>query len=1622
MALVVCGNPAFSEGSRTLYPADYDSAGSRAALDLQSSQMYLNRVKREGFHYVYAEAGEYITVASSNRNNNGDIQIFNPQPLGFGTPGDETIPASASFSCSGGSLEAGLHYSGSGRGYINNRTNELAGPRALMTNTGAGYSACGYQAPTTGIYGVRFGRANTGGGPDGTLGLSPSNQTAEAWDITIRSDDTSTVDINGRVFSYAFLGYTGGNSRPVFHSLYYITTDGYRYRQDLRGLDPNGYALYANTFGFLDDNQPLYKTIRGDSFNINVVPLQVTTQAAQYPIFYSDVMDPFIEPEVEKILDELSIPLSPPSPTISNVSFSGVISGSTTAKGVGGEFTFDTTGTVSYEIVISRDGVNFDAAETTNRVLNGIAYAGSHVAIWDGLDNDLNAFPAGTYSFSAAGRAGEVHFPIIDAENNDDSDSNGQVGGGPTIERLNGVSPGDRTVFFDDRGYITTSGEAIGILNGDLCGGTGANPADPPEALAGVDSLTPYRLWEGGRNANSDCSSNAGWGDAKAVNLWTYFLSTPEAESLSIIDSSIDLATSVVVPDSVTAGDTVQGTVSFSNFGNTAATNVSYMLSLNPGLGTVTIPSANLPTGWTATYNNVNGVVTITPSLADQNLAAGASYSGITFSYTAPASGPVNVTSEISSADTDDVPSNNISMGSTAVGDVDVRSSITGVPALVEPGSNVTGAVVFSSVGIGDADGVTYGMQIGSGGEYPASVTFTNLPGGASANYTAADGSVTFSGLPDTFLSGDTLSLNFEFTTRIAEGVSYPISSVITTTDNDANPSNDTDAATVATGYNSASIVVNATPSCQNDVPYLLYDITAVGFTPNTSATVEFLEVGSGTVVETLTNQPLVDGKILWPGAAIDGSGNGTAWPGWVFSAGAWSQVPSSVRPNVQVRFSVNPSETVLVSYPPATPGCVAEAPPGTLVDLSTTITANDAMVLPGGGTGGTVTFANNGPTTAFNTNYSLTIGSAGTVPSNVMFTGLPVGASATIDTNTGVVTFIGMPDELKNGDAFNFSYTYVAPLTEGVSIQVSSAIDSSVAESDASNNMAADSTEVAFTPGASISIDAQSVCDMNAPYVEYDVTAIGFTPNTLATVQFIDANGATVQTLTNQPLTGGRLLWPGAAIDGSGEGSAWPGWSFSGGVWSQVPSLVRPELDVEISVNPTDRVTLSYPPATPDCDANPPPAREVDAQVILSGFPVQAGSGEVVSGVVTFSNNGPNAAEGTTYMLTIGAPGNLPDDVTFTSLPAGVVASFDDTTGTVTFTGMPTDLPIGTSLEVGLSYTLPADVAEITVAGSIDTTNPDSNLANNNDSAATAEISITIDASAVCDRNAPYVEYEVTALGFTPASLATVEFIDANGTVVQSLTDQPLTGGRLLWPDAAIDGSGEGSAWPGWVLSAGVWSQVPSLVRPDLDVEISVNPSDRVTLSYPPATPDCDASPPTAREVDAVATVSGFPATADGGDLVSGTVTFGNNGPNGGLGASYLLSVGEPGSAPSDVDFTTLPSGVSASYDAATGVVTLSGMPTALESGDTLTIDISYTMPEDSGNIAILASVSTTNPDSDNTNNSASTLVASGPEAAPPAPTQPVPVPGVPLPQLLLLILLVATGGMRFSAKARRT
>jgi uncharacterized repeat protein (TIGR01451 family) len=627
--LVLVATNAAAEGSRTLFPSSYPATGFRADLDLSldatpATLPYVGVTARRQFIYVYANAGEYILLGSSNRANGGDILVFNPQS--FGTKGSETIPATADFTCSAVTPPVGS-FSGGARGTIATRTNELAGPNSAdnSATVANGYAPCAYLAPVSGIYGVRFTVATSGGsGPTGSVAtLHVGNATVAAWEVQVRATATTTADINARAFTYSYVAFTGGNSRPVFHTLYYATLDGQRYQQTMQGFDPNGYALWANISGFLDNGQPLYKDIRGG--NAQVQPgtgqfvAELSAQAPQFPIFFSTV-DPTgpNAAEATTVLNALAIPLAPAAPTIDNPTFIGQQSGNQTYVGGGGTFTFTASNDTSYQIVISADGVDFDPANPANATLTGLAPNGSDTAAWDGNANNGTPFPVGTFTFQITGRNGEIHFPIVDDE--------GNANGGPTLTKLNGSPLGDHTVYFDDRGYVTSAGTPVGTLNGLLCPANPPVPPTPDHSLLGIDSNAQtlsgpdcnggagtcyYRYWPANGNANSDCAATAGFGDAKGLNLWSFQQSPVQSLTLVINAANITLVKSG--PATVVLNTPFDYTIGLGNSGTGASSTtltVSDVLpanvvanSVTPGPGVSSVNCGALPSTAGATLS-----------------------------------------------------------------------------------------------------------------------------------------------------------------------------------------------------------------------------------------------------------------------------------------------------------------------------------------------------------------------------------------------------------------------------------------------------------------------------------------------------------------------------------------------------------------------------------------------------------------------------------------------------------------------------------------------------------------------------------------------------------------------------------------------------------------------------------------------------------------------------------------------------------------------------------------------------------------------------------------------------------------------------------------------------------
>ncbi len=614
VVFAVAAGVARAEGSVQLYPVNAPCAPNSAGGSCRANIEWRTdaygpapgaQVRRRSYMQVYANAGEVLAMGSSAIGvGSGDILVYNP---GVVTDSNaEPLPALVTgvngFRCSDQRTASGI----AAQGRITSRAQELAGPQAVDGSGNLpGYVPCSYVAPTTGIYGVAFyGPAGDGSGVDGGVTAdinlaaaanfdATQGTSIAAWDLTVRSSVSSTTGVTGRLFTNALIAFTGDNGRPVNARLEVVTLDGFHYRVDTRGIDPNGFAFYGNQVGFLDGDgvTPLYHDALGTTSSSELTGLAggVTFAAPAFPIFFGT--------PASATLAALNIPATPVAPVISSVSFAGNISGSTSSLGAGGTFTFTANVGGVYQIVISRDGVNFDPGAAQNRVLRGVRTSGAQTVTWDGKDNSGANFPVGAgYAVRASLHAGEYHFPLIDAENS--------TLGGPSFTLLNppgGVCSGGSctTGYYDDRGYHTLgpAPATVGSLpppDLPLCGTAPPAAPDHSDPVTGYDTTSALRAYGTNTGGNTNVPCTGSFGDVKGLDAWTYFPSTVASNSLDIV-SSADVSITKTHTGSFTVG--VNGTflLAVANAGVDTSGALTVTDALPAGLGYVSGTGA----GWT---------------------------------------------------------------------------------------------------------------------------------------------------------------------------------------------------------------------------------------------------------------------------------------------------------------------------------------------------------------------------------------------------------------------------------------------------------------------------------------------------------------------------------------------------------------------------------------------------------------------------------------------------------------------------------------------------------------------------------------------------------------------------------------------------------------------------------------------------------------------------------------------------------------------------------------------------------------------------------------------------------------------------------------------------------------
>jgi hypothetical protein len=369
------------EGSGNLYPQPPN--GKRALTEWRTNTTA--GLYRRTFFRVYALEGEYILMGSSGMGLGlGDIVLYQEGLISSSQIAPATLAGiTPTYRCS---TNGGLGVL-RGASQAATRSMELQGA-TRNGGTDGGYIPCVYQVPAggTGTYWIAMygpdGPDSINDGTAGTIDLpvidATQNSGVSVWDITARSGNAQTgTDKPGRVFVDYLAQITGGNGAGylVYSPLYAATVDGYIYRIDMNGLDPNGFIFYGNRVGYLDPDHktPLYHDVVYPENTLSSPAGGVLLSPATAKIFFSD-------PRLASDLPETILP-TPIAPSINNVAYNGSAYGNTGYQPVGGTFTY--TGNVGgiSEIIISRDGTDFTPDLPSNRRVLSESYLGSNSII-----------------------------------------------------------------------------------------------------------------------------------------------------------------------------------------------------------------------------------------------------------------------------------------------------------------------------------------------------------------------------------------------------------------------------------------------------------------------------------------------------------------------------------------------------------------------------------------------------------------------------------------------------------------------------------------------------------------------------------------------------------------------------------------------------------------------------------------------------------------------------------------------------------------------------------------------------------------------------------------------------------------------------------------------------------------------------------------------------------------------------------------------------------------------------------------------------------------------------------------------------------------------------------------
>lgn len=579
---------------------------------------------------------EVIDIYTSVNNNSGyDIAVWCPGRVGIvGLPFSEPTPDWTFDVSSGGTGSISTWTD------VVNVQNIGTRPRAPATfNVGSTGSSS--TCRTAGTYTVRIHGASGTTGIDGNAVQFFDTMVRNTAGTTTLSDDVLN---RGRVFAYRYALSALSFNNPMFSDLFVVSGqdrgssyEGVVWNMDLNGIQPFGFHVYSNAFGSYPSNYHY--------LSVNDTASPTPTMEPLYPLYLNS---PIAQSTPTKPV------VAPVNPAVDNLVFRAECSAGTPT---GGTFFFETNGSWIYRITIDENGDGvFDPFN--ERVLRGSTVSGTNSVFWDGLKDDGTPAAISTrLQVQVQTRAGEVHFPFYDVEN--------QSGArGPLITLQTSGFSGSN-YFWDDA----------------LVGGTTSGPTGSTSPHTWVSSV----------------------GDRSIVDTWKF------------AQDSVELLTTTYTCDADLA---LTKSVSFSPL--IAGQNATFTIDVvnNGPFGSASVVvSDTLPAGTTFVSCSVTGgsVGTCGGSGNDRTVTFTSIASGATARITIVAriaasyqnGGSLTNTASVTSATNDPVLSNNTtSVNATVERRTDLRIAKAASPSPVVAGAEITYTLTVVNDGPSDASGV----------------------------------------------------------------------------------------------------------------------------------------------------------------------------------------------------------------------------------------------------------------------------------------------------------------------------------------------------------------------------------------------------------------------------------------------------------------------------------------------------------------------------------------------------------------------------------------------------------------------------------------------------------------------------------------------------------------------------------------------------------------------------------------------------------------------------------------------------------------------------------------------------------------------------------------------------